>query len=267
MGGSTEILQFTFIIAEMYIDKPVMADSPGSTTKTVDYTGEAQSLTVSPAIMNQLVIVTAGVSTNAIDADGDGVNDSVEFSMTDSATVTIIISPEKGYVWRDGTKTQIVFTFTINAVYVDAPRLALEEGVSGNRKTITFNPASGWYGTLKIINIPQEAIAITTALTTDSWEDGELVLKASNALVYKVTFALTSINYQWAPGDGSSYLLLQINRYALQLPHIIYDNDENKIEGDTKTVHFSDPAEDKFFKLYMGGFTRNNQILLDILSI
>ena len=62
--------------------------------------------------------------------------------MTDSATVTIIISPEKGYVWRDGTKTQIVFTFTINAVSVSAPRLALEEGVSGNRKTITFNPAS-----------------------------------------------------------------------------------------------------------------------------
>ena len=265
VGGSTDILQFSFIIAEMYIDKPVMADSPGSTTKTVDYTGEAQSLTVSPAIMNQLVIVTAGVSTNATDADGDGVNDSVEFSMTDSATVTIIISPENGYVWRDGTKTQIVFTFTINAVYVDAPRLALEEGVSGNRKTITFNPTSGWYGTLKIINIPQEAIAITTALTTDSWEDGELVLKASNALVYKVTFALTSINYQWAPGTVVPTFYLQINRYALQLPHIIYDNDENKIEGDTKTVHFSDPAEDKFFKLYMGGFTRNNQILLDYL--
>ena len=265
VGGSTDTLQFSFIIAEMYIDKPVMADSPGSTTKTVDYTGEAQSLTVSPAIMNQLVIVTAGVSTNATDADGDGVNDSVEFSMTDSATVTIIISPEKGYVWRDGTKTQIVFTFTINAVSVSAPRLALEEGVSGNRKTITFNPASGWYGTLKIINIPKEAIAITTALTTDSWEDGELVLKASNALVYQVTFALTSINYQWAPGTVVPTFYLQINRYALQLPHIIYDNDENKIEGDTKTVHFSDPAEDKFFKLYTGGFTRNNQILLDYL--
>ncbi len=292
--GSTDTLQFNFFIKEMLIERPTMVGST-SYNKTVKYSGGEQYLKVAPADVDQLVIIAAGIKYDPADEDGDGVNETIVFKMTDAGTVYIKLSPAEGYIWSDKKSDTITFTFTIEAVEVSVPKLL----GGGTTKTVTFNPEKDWAAELVILDIPRDAIAVTTALQfnrdadwlpkdvyngTVAIEDmasqgyteydyDVLKLYASNANTYPVQFSLTSTNYRWPDGAKVPTFYLTINRYALQTPKISdyeYTNNRDKIEGSTKTIYYNTDSTsgnytdnaDKYFKLYAGGFTSNKQVTI-----
>ena len=272
----------------MLIERPTQVGS-NSYSKVVKYSGKEETLKISPASEEQLIIIASGLKYDFEDTDGDGIKDTCVFKMTDSGTVNIIVMPAEGYVWRDKKNDAINFTFTIEAVEIDVPRL---QGISGNSKKVTFDPTPGWSAKLVIENIPKDAINVVTAMQYTEWDwvppgyqegdslDGVsdfersvLTLFATNANTYPVTFSLTSANYRWKTGTNVPTFSLTIDRYVLQYPRIDqyeYDHNSDKIEGATKTVYYNiDPNSgnytdnaDKYFKIYAGGFTANNQVTI-----
>ena len=289
--GSTDSLQFTFKIDNQLIIRPTQVGTT-SYSKTVSYNGEWQHLTISPALEEQLVIVTTGLKYDVEDLDGDGVNDALAFKMQESGEGRIMIMPAEGYVWSDNKSDTITFIFTIEAVEVPVPKLL---GFTGTTKTVTFNPETDWRAELVITDVPRDAINIITALQYDrdaDWlpkdvYDGKvsiedmadqgytefdynvLTLHASDANTYPVTFSLTSPNYRWAVGSTVPTYYLIINRYVLKHPTISdyeYTHNKDKIEGATKTVYYNTESKDgnytdnadKYYKLFVGGFTANS---------
>ena len=160
VDGSTDVLEFTFNIKEMLIERPTQVGS-NSYSKVVKYSGKEETLKISPASEEQLIIIASGLKYDFEDTDGDGIKDTCVFKMTDSGTVNIIVMPAEGYVWRDKKNDAINFTFTIEAVEIDVPRL---QGISGNSKKVTFDPTPGWSAKLVIENIPKDAINVVTAM-------------------------------------------------------------------------------------------------------
>ncbi len=286
---TTESLQFTFQIKEMLIKKPVVTAWPSGTNMThtsntceVDYDGTLKELKISPARQEQLIIIAAGLKYDFIDTDDDGIAETCVFQMQDSGTQTITIMPNEGYMWEDKTSTTISFTFKIKAVPIDFPTLKSDPFISGNQKTVTFEPTPGWFTELVIENCPKDAIAYVTAMDEVSWEapsdinkDPEdiidfdrsvLTLKASNANKYVITFGLTSTNYRWKnSGTSPPTFVLLINKCELEKPKINEPiTPGGAIEGNTKTIYYnvdptlgqpSTPEEDRFFKLFVGGLT------------
>lgn len=287
--GTTDSLEFTFKINEMLIERPTQVGSL-SYSKVVKYSGKEETLKISPAFEEQLTIIASGLRYEFADEDGDGLKETCIFKMTDSGTVTIMVMPAAGYIWKDKKTDNINFTFTIEAVEIDVPRL---QGFSGTSKTVTFDPTPGWAGKLVIENIPKDAISVVTAMTWGEedwvpaqWDDrgddlskyteferNVLTLSAINANTYPVTFTLTSANYRWKVGASVPSFNLIIERYKLKPPKIDqyeYDNNKDKIEGATKTVYYNTdvnsgnftPNTEKYFKIYAGGFTANNQVTI-----
>ena len=332
--GTTEMIQFTFYIKEMLIDRTLNLDDPSVFNITTDYTGVECVLEVGPAVDGQLIVIAPGVSYSYLEKD-DGTK-YLKFSVTDAGTQEIIIRPAKGYIWKD-TKDQatITYTITINAIAIDFPTLLIEDGCdySADKRTknIVFDPSPGWQGTIVIQNIPKQAISelgLNTAMAVKSWVPSEewfaehgadapyidadctvLTLVATSANTYPVIVSITDPNYSWKLTTSSAEprtFNLFIDKFELYAPTIagdvraewggavdknplisdakyadfvepdfdtVYPGEppQKKIEGLTKTVYFNNdpekgnatPDAEKYFRLYAGGFTANNQVTID----
>ena len=167
-------------------------------------------MVLSPATQGQLSILAPGLPYSFL-ADG-----TLAFTTTNAASYDIRISPADGYVWADQSKTTLTFKFTIRTVKLGAPRLNEPTAVNG-RKTVVYKP-SGDYSTLTIENVRRDEVKFTSAMTELSWVDSTLVLCATNARDYYVSFEPASANYEWAPGATISTFVLVIEKYTLATP-------------------------------------------------
>ena len=111
---------------------------------------------------------------------------------------------------------------------------------------------------------------------TQTWNGDDLVLSATEARTYYVTFTPND-NYEWATGVKAPTYFLVIERYVLdkeehrgEKPFIAISDKETElmnlspdapdyprnkitIQGGTKTVQYTADNENKFIKLYVGG--------------
>lgn len=333
--GLADMMQFTFYIKEMLIDRTLNLDNPSVFTLHENYTGVEHVLEVGPAEDGQLIVIAPGINYSYLEKE-DGTK-YIKFSVVDSGTQEIIIRPAKGFIWKD-TRDQatITFTITIDAIAIDFPTLLKEDGCKypdERTKSVVFDPAIGWKGTLIIQGIPKQAIekiGLNTAMEVLSWEpsaewladpknkDKEpldvdrtvLTLGATNANTYPVIVSITDPNFTWrittSSADYTTFNLF-IDKFELYAPMIagdtreewvgdiiknplasdskyndilepdfatVYADGQKKIEGLTKTVYYKNyasdekdtsytPDEDKYFRLYAGGFTSNNQITIN----
>ena len=273
--GSTTTIQFTFEIKEMLIEKPTQVGNQYSYSKQTTYDGKTQYLEIAPIDPDQVIIIAPGVRVSYAD------NKAI-FEMTDANTVSIIVMPAEGYLWSDSTNTRINFTFTIDPMAISTPTLKQDEtgkdengydikyGANGLSKSVTFNPKSGWKATLVIENIPYGSMSVVTALQWSDldWElaGDTLTLYATNANTYPVNLSLASSNYKWADGAMAPRFELTIDKFELYAPYIA-EAASDAIEGKTKTVYYNPDStesslytnnKDKFFELFVGGFTQGN---------
>lgn len=275
-GGGTEKFNFTFKISEMLINKPTIKNTEGvsGNTLTVDYNKGDQYMTLGPAIEGQLMIIIGNLAYTF-----NSKNSTVQIKASEAAKYEIRIQPSSGYIWSDKTSTSLTFFFIVNPLLINVPELdeVPAEGVTltANRKTVTYNPVPGSYHTLTIKNYDKEGLARTTALAEHSFTpyaggngEGTLVLKASNAGNYSVIL-ICNKNYVFNTGTtaASVSFYLQIDRYILGTPKILYGEDEkDNIEGATKTLRYEDVRDNRnlgFVKVFVGA-TNATQISIEV---
>ena len=259
--GSITRLSFTFTIGPVEIERPTIEGLDGALTKRVTYNGEAQSLVLLPVTQGQMMVLAPGIPYTY----SDGKVAFTSTNATDATGFTIRVSPSEGYVWRDTrTQEQIVFHFIIDTVKLTAPQL-LEDNITNYTKRVVYDPTPGSTQTLTIGNVRREAVSFVSAMSEASWEEDTLVLSASEARTYYVSFE-PKLNYEWAPGQTIATFVLVVERYTLGTPYLVISEEEKElmklpadsknkilIEGNTKTVNYETDEAQKYINLYVGG--------------
>ncbi len=228
LGGSTQELEFKFIITPIYIQKPSLLEEAGvnGNTKYVNDTGQTQYIYIHP-ILEPYLVVTAdqGMTMNPYSEDG-----MFTCSATQQGTykITVSIRYPANIFWDNDndppSQEDLYFYFTIGPQLIDVPDIIDDGGITGNRKqvvysgttqTMSFMPVrdnqvsasaesltfktTGAYNTVTPEN-PNAGPDVTTSIASNT-----LAVVAQNADVYYIY--LKPINgYGWKDTTGMTIL-------------------------------------------------------------
>ena len=247
LDGSRDDLVFTFEIGPEKVVVPDIIQDTGQgllteTTKRVTYNGAYQTMSFMPIVPSQLIIEVTNTDTGQTLLEGiDYVvtDNTLTVRALDAGTYHIKLTVQEKYIF-EGLQSVLEYDLIIDEAEVDVPILK-EDSVpaGGNKKTSTYGgekvtingKVQDWSETLTFIDANESHInyVASDGLSQDTWGDSTLVLKASSAGIYTVTFTPQK-NYKWKDGVTPPVYTLEINKLAISTPILIRGGDENELE-------------------------------------